>query len=47
VAGHLAPAVGGDLAVLRIEPDDDWPGNAVQASCSKPGFFTAAVPMIT
>src|SRR5206468_3650598 len=29
VAGQLAPAVGGDLAVLRVEPDDD-----VAAECA-------------
>jgi hypothetical protein len=47
VAGQFAPAIGGHLAVLGIQADDDVAGKALQASCRKPGFFTAAVPMMT
>ena len=47
VARQLAPAVGGDLAVARVQADDDLAGKAPQASCRKPGFLTAAVPMMT
>ncbi|MOA56783.1 hypothetical protein D3C78_1808360 [compost metagenome] len=35
------------LPSLASRPTMMWPANAVQASCRKPGFFTAAVPMIT
>ena len=31
VPGHLRPAVGRDLAVARVEPDDDVAGKRVAA----------------
>jgi hypothetical protein len=37
VAGQLAPAIGGHLAVLGVQADDDVAGKALQASCRKPG----------
>jgi len=40
VAGELAPAVGGDLAVPGVEADDDV------AAEGAAGFLTAAVPMM-
>ena len=47
VAGELAPAVGGDLAVLASRPTMMWPPKAVQASAREAQALTAAVPMMT
>jgi len=42
----LQPSVA-TLPSRASKPTMMWPGNAVQASWTKPGLFTAAVPMIT
>jgi hypothetical protein len=47
VAGQLAPAIGGHLAVLGVEADDDVAAEGGAGVLQEAGFFTAAVPMIT
>ena len=47
VPGQFGPAVNRDLAVLGIEPNDDVAGKSAAGIVQKPGFFTAAVPMMT
>ena len=47
VARQLAPAVGGDLAVLGVEADDDVAAKRGAGVLQETGFLTAAVPMMT
>jgi hypothetical protein len=47
MTGHLRPAFHRDLAVLRVQADDDVAGKRVARVVQQPGFLTAAVPMIT
>ena len=39
VAGHLRPAVGGDLAVARVEADDDVAGKRVAGVVQEAGVL--------
>ena len=42
VAGHLRPAVGRDLAVARVEADDDVAGERIAGVVQEAGILTAA-----
>lgn len=46
MTGELAPAVRGHLAVAGIEPHDDLTRECAAGIVQKPGFLTAAVPMM-